>query len=651
MKLPFFPVEIDSFGREGVGSGRPAISVHLLSHFHSDHMRGLSETWHGAPLVVSDVTAVLLKHKFGPQSAMAQCLVTVPLWERTLLCFPRRSGRPTGHVVDENEEDGNTGPRQGASTVDDSIYVTLLPAFHIPGSVMFYFETPLGTMLYTGDFKFDERARAWLQPFYLKHPVDHLYLDDTWLHLGHAVPAYEEVPSHNLHAGGGPSPTSGLNDGSIVLSKLLNAAQVDEVIESIGRRLDYLSRQQDGSDGSEPPYVLRVYLHNQFGKEVIIHRLATRLRTHVLLDDRRYGRLEAACHAMTQPFCETAAHPATGCPPRRWREAEAYPLEMQSFVSLSNNRQLLAAQREDTGTTAEQLPYERPRIEVVGSRVAIGPASLEAARLAANNCTAYFGLIMSGWARLQASPASELLWQIPTTLHCTPQEIINFVALLRPASITPFHYRPSRGAMVMLRLGPHMRSPCINHYPQASASALCRWQQQQGWRCALPLPTGSEAEWAAPADATGPLDDALLESRCGFRLGWPIPQRPFFLAPQPPAIGFEKLQEALNRLGDGVNRGGVGLLPPWQLEALARRYAARRPRSSSKPNLLEAETFEEVEEEPMHQVPRKEVANSHVTTSASNSSVVLRSLADALHGMGGGELVCRLMREDAKQAM
>ncbi|CAK9305056.1 unnamed protein product [Gordionus sp. m RMFG-2023] len=74
--------------------------------------------------------------------------------------------------------------------------VTLIPAGHCPGSVMFNFESPLANVLYSGDFRFGEKFLS-LKPGtlfgldqFIKPGIDALYLDATF-----AVPEASFIPS------------------------------------------------------------------------------------------------------------------------------------------------------------------------------------------------------------------------------------------------------------------------------------------------------------------------------------------------------------------------------------------------------------------------------------------------------------------------
>ncbi|CAG9571157.1 conserved hypothetical protein [Leishmania major strain Friedlin] len=516
MRVPSLPIIIDEFpalagSRSHSGSGSGS-ELFFLTHFHTDHMKGLSSAWTAGLIITGTITRQLLLNKF---EGLRGRVLGLPFWCRT----PVLSAAGAAH----SETDSTT------ATAVPVVHVTLLPAFHIPGSAMIYIETPSGvTYLHTGDFKYTEAAAQMssLRTFFQSHRVDHLYLDDTWLHLGHTElkswPALTESPLVG-HRGVGIA-----NSGIRVLSKLLDADQVEEAIEAIGRRMDYQrqlhaqwvqQQSQCDSNGTAEaltpssssssasaelsdarlPFIVRVYLHNQFGKELLIQQLAARLRTRALIDDARYARLLTVVEALEEerddleafegadPARLDGAAPPLSAEELAWRasggEAARYPYDLNCFVSCSQaqqqkQQQLWARWRYDRGAMSPQQPQPPadhsvkrscgpPLIEVVRNRASIEPATLQAAS-AARGGTPYYGVVISGWARLQSQThgpaASGQVWQVPTTLHSTPQEIVDFVALLRPLSVTPLHYRPSRGEVVMQRLGPYLRVPFVNNH-------------------------------------------------------------------------------------------------------------------------------------------------------------------------------------------
>ncbi|KEG15003.1 putative DNA cross-link repair 1A protein [Trypanosoma grayi] len=395
-KSPLFPVYIDHFNNsEGIPD-----AFYLLSHFHTDHMKGLSHVWSAGTIICDEVTRALVTQKYGV--ALAQRIRSQSLFQASTLFRMSVVASPTPATMQEMEEVGRSSVSGGSNSSDkarDDVRLYLLPAFHIPGSVMFFLETPIGNILYTGDFKYDETARRLLDPFFAEHRVDHVYIDDTWLHLGHSQAL------SSTHS----------NPRMPVASKMLPESELAETIEAVDRRMDQrvrdFSLNGPSSDAASGPYVLRVYLHNQFGKEHTIQRLATRLGVTAFVDAERYERLR-----FLASFNSVIA-----------QANKAFCIELSGFAPLPADAML-------------------PRVEVVSSLKCIAPEELQAAA-ARNGGTPHYGIVISGWARMQRRKdgGDTSVWGIPTTLHCTPQQIIDFIALLRPMSVTTLHYKPCRG--------------------------------------------------------------------------------------------------------------------------------------------------------------------------------------------------------------
>ncbi|XP_046388660.1 protein artemis-like isoform X2 [Ischnura elegans] len=133
-KLDEIPeISIDRFDGANLAS-----TAFFLTHCHSDHMKGLGSAEFKEALCerddvflyTSEISCCILKNhwdyrhlaaKIKPLSSVGCKLLTIP------------------SLAEPNSE----------------IYlqVTLLPAGHCPGSVMFFFELPLGNLLYTGDIR------------------------------------------------------------------------------------------------------------------------------------------------------------------------------------------------------------------------------------------------------------------------------------------------------------------------------------------------------------------------------------------------------------------------------------------------------------------------------------------------------------------
>lgn len=150
-------ISVDRFDGENVTS-----TVYFLSHCHADHMRGLDDWSFHKSLVyrpdvfmyASQISIRILKGLYPPIETK---LKELPLGVSTLIKLP--------------------------FTTNKCITVTLLPAGHCPGSVMFLFELEEKTVLYTGDYRVGINDLKKYSAFYslgkLK-TISRLYLDTTF---------------------------------------------------------------------------------------------------------------------------------------------------------------------------------------------------------------------------------------------------------------------------------------------------------------------------------------------------------------------------------------------------------------------------------------------------------------------------------------
>ncbi|XP_048871918.1 protein artemis-like isoform X2 [Brienomyrus brachyistius] len=165
-------ISLDRFDKENVHA-----RAYFLSHCHKDHMKGLK------------ATALRRKLKFSSTVK----LYCSPVTKEILLSNPRY-GFWENHVVALEVED----PTQ-ISLVDEisgekeDILVTLIPAGHCPGSVMFLIEGDRGTVLYTGDFRLAQGQAARIQSLHAGgriKDVQSVYLDTTF-----CEPRFFQIPS------------------------------------------------------------------------------------------------------------------------------------------------------------------------------------------------------------------------------------------------------------------------------------------------------------------------------------------------------------------------------------------------------------------------------------------------------------------------
>jgi Cft2 family RNA processing exonuclease len=66
--------------------------------------------------------------------------------------------------------------------------VTLIEANHCPGSVMFLFQGPSGTVLHTGDFRFRPKMLDQINKFAGSEGIDFVHMDNTFATNGESFP-------------------------------------------------------------------------------------------------------------------------------------------------------------------------------------------------------------------------------------------------------------------------------------------------------------------------------------------------------------------------------------------------------------------------------------------------------------------------------
>lgn len=156
--IPSTNVIVDNFREKPRGE-----YVYFLTHMHSDHFAGLSNTWNQGPIYCSYPTTLLLQAKF-----------------------------PKLHCVYPLE-------LQATQWIEQAhLSVTLIEANHCPGAVMLLFSGQFGNVLHTGDFRF--------YPGLLSTPaltrsegvcirIDHLFIDNTFCSPKYSFPSQDELTS------------------------------------------------------------------------------------------------------------------------------------------------------------------------------------------------------------------------------------------------------------------------------------------------------------------------------------------------------------------------------------------------------------------------------------------------------------------------
>jgi hypothetical protein len=105
MALPGISLAVDDF-RKSLG-----VSHFLLTHMHTDHLRGLRDGWAEGTLYCSPITRTLLLHRFKINPRLVEC---IELGETRMICMPDHSRKQKIYVD-----------------------VTAWDANHCPGSAMF----------------------------------------------------------------------------------------------------------------------------------------------------------------------------------------------------------------------------------------------------------------------------------------------------------------------------------------------------------------------------------------------------------------------------------------------------------------------------------------------------------------------------------
>ncbi|XP_032477991.1 protein artemis isoform X1 [Phocoena sinus] len=165
-------ISIDRFDRENLRA-----RAYFLSHCHKDHMKGLR--------------APSLKRRL--ECSLKVYLYCSPVTKELLLTSPRYRFWEKRIISIEIETPTQISLVDEASGEKEEIVVTLLPAGHCPGSVMFLFQGNNGTVLYTGDFRLAKGEAARME---LLHSggrvkdIQSVYLDTTF-----CDPKYYQIPS------------------------------------------------------------------------------------------------------------------------------------------------------------------------------------------------------------------------------------------------------------------------------------------------------------------------------------------------------------------------------------------------------------------------------------------------------------------------
>nr|XP_046234785.1 protein artemis isoform X2 [Scatophagus argus] len=168
-------ISLDRFDRENLHA-----RAYFLSHCHKDHMKGLK--------------GPVLKRKL--QLSRTVRLYCSFVTKELLLSNPKYSFWEEYIVPLELESPTQISLVDEASGEKEDIVVTLLPAGHCPGSVMFLFEGSQGNVLYTGDFRLatgDASRIEHLHSGSRVKDIQSVYLDSTFYD-----PRFYRIPTREV---------------------------------------------------------------------------------------------------------------------------------------------------------------------------------------------------------------------------------------------------------------------------------------------------------------------------------------------------------------------------------------------------------------------------------------------------------------------
>ncbi|CAH0391230.1 unnamed protein product [Bemisia tabaci] len=163
-------------------------STFFLSHCHADHMKGLYSSRYWNDQYINDL------FKKSPEATL-YCSPITALFVRNNPKIRIPEDRVQALEIGKHESICVWPNQEDAGSVEPyHVDVTLLPAGHCPGSVMFLFELPHLRVLFTGDFRADAKQISALKALHfsdnLRKDLDVVYLDNTFY-----SPIYEAFPS------------------------------------------------------------------------------------------------------------------------------------------------------------------------------------------------------------------------------------------------------------------------------------------------------------------------------------------------------------------------------------------------------------------------------------------------------------------------
>lgn len=135
---------------------KPGSSLYILTHYHSDHYRGLNKTWNNGKIIASKLTCTLLESVMGIEPRYLY-----PIEENTPYKFAEYNLSLIAH-----------------------------DAGHCPGALLFNMNIGEKKVIYTGDFRLNDIIRKNVNS--MRCP-ETLYLDTTYENIKIKFPSQEEA--------------------------------------------------------------------------------------------------------------------------------------------------------------------------------------------------------------------------------------------------------------------------------------------------------------------------------------------------------------------------------------------------------------------------------------------------------------------------
>jgi hypothetical protein len=159
------PIIIDDFSRTILSTSTTTTTnphyhhrpTYFLTHAHTDHITGLSNTWNKGRIICTEITRLLILNTFPDLNESLFKIIRIE--------------EPISLWLDDYDHSLGT------------VTVTAFDANHVSGAVMYLLQGSFGTVLHTGDFRYEQstnQAKYILSKLPPMTKIDTIYLDNTY---------------------------------------------------------------------------------------------------------------------------------------------------------------------------------------------------------------------------------------------------------------------------------------------------------------------------------------------------------------------------------------------------------------------------------------------------------------------------------------